>query len=358
VSERLETASREPLLEVRDLCVDVATPAGPVRLVDGVSFEVYPDEAFCIVGESGSGKTVTMLAVMGLLPRGARIARGSVLFRGRDLAGLSARELRGMRGGDLAMIFQDPMTALNPVLSVGAQLAEMIRLHSRTLDRAAVRRRVVELLEQVRVPHAASRASAYPHEFSGGMRQRVMIAMAMANRPDLLIADEPTTALDVTIQAQVLDVLREMREDVGSALVLITHDLGVVAETADRVLVMYSGRVMETGTVEQLFAEPRHPYTAGLLASMLRMDTATAQAYAIAGQPPTPADRPAGCVFSPRCGLAAPPCTQTVPVLAAPDAAAPGSRVACHRSDLVPQWIRTDLPQLAGVGADGRVDPA
>jgi oligopeptide/dipeptide ABC transporter ATP-binding protein len=335
----------EPVLSVRDLVIDFDLPDGPVRVIDGVSFDVFPNEVLCVVGESSSGKSVTMLAVVGLLPRSARVVSGQILFRGRDLRMISAGELRALRGGDLAMVFQDPMTSLNPVLKVGNQIDETLRLHNPELGRAARRKRVVELLRQVEVPNPEARARSYPHEFSGGMRQRAMIAMAMANNPALLIADEPTTALDVTIQAQVLDVLRQVREKRGSALVLITHDLGVVAETADRVVVMYCGRLMETGTVEQIFHDPRHPYTAGLMASLLRMDHEEDEGvYAIPGQPPTPERRPSGCPFHTRCGLMRPPkCVEVVPAMHT----GPGHHgVACHYHEEVPAWIARELPQV------------
>jgi oligopeptide/dipeptide ABC transporter ATP-binding protein len=337
-------SEHEPVLAVRDVVVDFDTPDGPVRIIDGVSFDVYPHETLCVVGESGSGKSVTLLAVMGLLPPAARVVSGEILFQGRDLRQIEPRERRRMLGRDLAMIFQDPMTSLNPVIRVGRQIEEMIRVHHPELDRRAVRRQVLELLDQVRIPNAETRFWSYPHEFSGGMRQRAMIAMAMANHPALLIADEPTTALDVTIQAQVLEVLRAMRERVGSAMLLITHDFGVVAETADRVVVMYCGRVVETGTVEQVFSDPRHPYTAGLMASLLRIDTQSEEAYVIKGQPPTADHRPSGCPFHPRCRLARQPrCSTEVPELRASE---PRHLAACHFQEEVPGWIERELPQV------------
>ncbi len=336
--------STAPILMVRDLVVDFEMPEGPVRVIDGVSFDVYPHEVLCIVGESSSGKSVTMLAVMGLLPRAGRIVSGQILFKGRDLRAARPAELSRMRGGELAMIFQDPMTSLNPVIRVGKQIGEIIRQHNRRLDRRAVRARVVQLLKQVEIPNAEARVAAYPHEFSGGMRQRAMIAMAMANDPDLLIADEPTTALDVTIQAQVLNVLRKMRESRESALVLITHDLGVVAETADRVVVMYCGRVMETGSVEQIFNDPRHPYTAGLMASVLRIDAPVGDLHMIKGQPPIATKRPSGCPFHPRCGLArSPRCETEVPALRS---IGEGHLAACHFAEETPDWIARELPQI------------
>ncbi len=330
-------AQEGPLLAVRDLVVEFAGPAGPLRVVDGVSLKLHPDEVLAIVGESGSGKSVTMLAVMGLLPAGARITGGRVEFRGRDITHLPRPERRSLMGREMSMIFQDPMTSMNPVRTIGRQVAEMVRQHDRTLSRAAVRARVVELLEMVRIPDAAGRYRSYPHEFSGGMRQRVMIAMAVAHDPALLIADEPTTALDVTIQAQVLRVLSRIRDRSRASMVLITHDLGLVAEFSDRVVVLYGGRVMETGPVGRIFAEPRHPYTVGLLASSLRLDTPVGDAYAIPGQPPRPDQRPEGCVFRPRCGLGEgrADCGAVVPV---PGPVGAGHEAACHHHDLVAAW--------------------
>ena len=334
--------SAAPLLEVRGLTVVFDTADGPVPAVDGASFEVWPQETLGIVGESGSGKSITMLALMGLLPEGARVAAGQVWLDGRDIAGLSHGEMRAIRGRDLAMIFQDPMTALNPVLRVGMQIAEMLALHQPGLGRAALRGRVVELLELVGVPDAGRRARQYPHEFSGGMRQRAVIAMAIANEPKLLIADEPTTALDVTIQAQVMDVLAEVRQRTGAAMVLITHDLGLVAEAAQRVAVMYGGRIVEQNAVAALFGAPQHPYTAGLLASLLRLDSATEALYSIPGAPPGLRSRPPGCAFHPRCGLShgRAVCGTDVPPLRD----LPPGRVACHFAEEVPAWHKLVQP--------------
>ena len=290
-----------PLLEVKDLTIEVDGGDGPVPLVDGVSFDVHQDEVFALVGESGSGKSLTVLAIMNLLPPGVRVSSGEILFRGRDLTQLPERELRRLRGKDLAMVFQDPMSALNPLQRVGAQLAETVKLHSSGLSRKDVTGKVLGLLAAVGVPDPNGRAAAYPHQWSGGMRQRAMIAMAMAHEPALLIADEPTTALDVTIQAQVMEVLAQARRRSGSAMILITHDLGLVAEAADRMAVMYSGKVVETAPVRQLFQSPAHPYTAGLLASVLGESTAGRRAFAIPGSPPAAAERPHGCAFQPRC---------------------------------------------------------
>lgn len=314
------------LLRVTDLVIVTDTPSGEVVLVDGVSFEVRTGEVLCIVGESGSGKSLTMLAVMGLLPVGLRVARGSIEWRGRELLGLRDRAMRGIRGKEIGMIFQDPMTSLNPLRRVGNQLAEAVRLHNPVSRRDALAR-VHALLRTVGVPQPETRARAYPHQWSGGMRQRAIIAMAMANDPELLIADEPTTALDVTIQAQVMSTLETARAELGSALVLITHDLGLAAENASRMLIMYSGRIVESGDVAEVFDRPTHPYTQGLLASLLREDSE--RAYAIPGNPPSPRNRPSGCAFAPRCALAQGRslCTDVQPAL---NARANGVRSACH----------------------------
>jgi oligopeptide/dipeptide ABC transporter ATP-binding protein len=294
----------QPLLSVRDLVTEFDTSEeGLVRAVDHVGFDVRPGETVGLVGESGSGKSVTMLSILGLIAhKSGQVRQGEAVFDGRDLLGLSDDELRRIRGGDLGMIFQDPMTSLNPVLTVGRQITEAVLLHQDVSKRQA-RQRAVELLRSVGVDDAESRVDDYPHEFSGGMRQRVMIAMAIANEPKLLIADEPTTALDVTVQAQVLDVLREARDRTGAATILITHDLGLVAEMADSVVVMYAGRVVETGGVEDIFHEPRHPYTVGLLDSLPRLDSEPERLRPIPGRPPSLAHLPAGCVFHPRCFL-------------------------------------------------------
>ena len=297
------SANQPYVLEVENLVVEADTAQGPVTLVDDVSFSVAPGEVLSLVGESGSGKSITMLAVMGLLPPGTWVASGRIRFQGTDLLDLDERALNELRGGRLAMVFQDPMTTLNPVRRVGSQLAEGVRLHDRSIGRAGSRRRVVQLLESVGIPDPAAKARDYPHQWSGGMRQRALIAGAMAHDPALLIADEPTTALDVTIQAQVMRVLAESRAASGSAMILITHDLGLVAQVADRVAVMYSGRIVETQDVYRIFEGPQHPYTAGLLASVLSLETAGAAAYAIPGQPPTPAGRGEGCPFQPRCEI-------------------------------------------------------
>jgi oligopeptide/dipeptide ABC transporter ATP-binding protein len=316
-----------PLLEIEDLAVEFTVDDGVVRAVDGVGFGVDTGEIVGVVGESGSGKSVTAMSVLRLIKPPGRIVRGRIAFRGTDVLGMSERELRRLRGGDIAMIFQDPMTTLNPVLTIGAQLAEALRLHRRGMSRKAAYARAGELLEMVGVPGAASRLRHHPHEFSGGMRQRAVIAMAIANDPALLIADEPTTALDVTVQAQVLGLLRTARRETGAATVLITHDLGVVAELADRVVVMYAGRVVEHGDVHTIFARPSHPYTRGLLDSMPRLDRDDGELTPIPGTPAGPADLPGGCPFHPRCPLAADRCRTERPELTV---LGPGHASACH----------------------------
>lgn len=321
-----------PLLSVRDLVVTFEGPAGDVRVIDGISFDLHQGEVLGLVGESGSGKSVTLLAVLGLLPPGrAQIASGSITFDGKRIDTAPEAALRRLRGGAIGMIFQDPMTSLNPVLRVGNQIAEAVRIHQPHLSSRAVQARVHELLEIVGVPNPAQRARQFPHEFSGGMRQRAMIALAIANEPRLLIADEPTTALDVTIQAQVMDVLQEVRARTGSSMILVTHDLGLVAETADRIAVMYSGRIVEKAPTEQLFSATAHPYTRGLLASLPRLDGPIGDLTPIPGQPPDVAARPQGCAFAPRCGLANAQagCMSVQPGLAPVE---PGHLSACHLS--------------------------
>jgi peptide/nickel transport system ATP-binding protein len=289
----------EQILEIEDLYVNFRTGDGLVQAVRGLSLEVSRGETLGIVGESGSGKSVTMLAAMGLLPKHARVT-GSVRYRGDELIGRRPREVRAYRGAKLSMVFQDPMTSLNPVHKVGRQIAEAMLVHQDVTKKEA-RRRAVELLDLVGIPAAGRRADQYPHEFSGGMRQRAMIAMAIVNDPEVLIADEPTTALDVTIQAQVLETLQKVKQELGMAIVLITHDLGVIARMADRVLVMYAGQAAETGTVDDIFDAPRHPYTIGLLRSLPRLDAAGAELTPIAGAPPSMLHPPSGCPFHPRC---------------------------------------------------------
>jgi oligopeptide/dipeptide ABC transporter ATP-binding protein len=296
-----EISDREPLLQITDLSVAFPTDDGIVLAVDHVSYTIGEGETLGIVGESGSGKSVTSLAILGLLPKQAYI-EGSVKFRGRELVGLTNKEMQAIRGFRISMIFQDALTSLNPVFRVGDQIAEIITAHAK-VDKAELQQRVIDLLELVGIPNATERANQYPHEFSGGMRQRAMIAMCIANEPDLLIADEPTTALDVTIQAQVLEVMERIKQRTSSAIALITHDLGVVAGVADRVHVMYAGRIVESGVVDEIFYRPRHPYTEGLLASLPRLDRRSGndRLHRIKGQPPSLLALPPGCSFNPRC---------------------------------------------------------
>ncbi|MBI4933739.1 MAG: ABC transporter ATP-binding protein [Actinobacteria bacterium] len=304
----------EVLLQTRDLGVEFAVSGGAVHAVRGVDIDVRRGEVVGIVGESGSGKSATMLALLGLLAPNAKV-HGSASFNGIEMIGAPHEQLRALRGGRIGMVFQDPMTSLNPVLTVGRQIAEAIEVHQPTLRPKRVMARVQELLEVVAIPNASERMRAYPHELSGGMRQRVMIAMAVANDPELIIADEPTTALDVTIQAQILTVLADLRSRTNSALVIITHDLGVVAGVADRVNVMYAGRVVERGPVEELFYRNQHPYTAGLLACLPRLDTRGRDLEPIGGAPPLLDHLPKGCAFVSRCKVAEPRCHDVDPQL-------------------------------------------
>ncbi|HTG85474.1 MAG TPA: ABC transporter ATP-binding protein [Pyrinomonadaceae bacterium] len=301
------------LLEVKDLQTQFPTRSGLVRAVDGVSFYLDRGELLGLVGESGCGKSITALSVMRLIAPPGKIVNGEILFDGKDLLKLSDAEMRQMRGDDIAMIFQDPMTSLNPVFTVGEQIAEALRLHRR-LSRRDARRATIEAMREVAIPDPARRVDDYPHQLSGGMRQRVMIAMALACNPKLLIADEPTTALDVTIQAQILELLNELRKQRDLAVLLITHDLGVVAEVADRVAVMYTGRIVEESPVDELFARPKHPYTEGLLRSVPKLTSEHVlkkeRLDTIEGTVPRPTDLPAGCHFAPRCPHRMPRCTQ------------------------------------------------
>ena len=300
------------LLEVDDLVVRLASPRGPVDAVKGVGFALQAGDTLGLIGESGSGKSLTALALLGLLPEGAQVF-GRVRFAGQDLLGLPEGALCRIRGDRIGMIFQDPMTSLNPVLPVGFQIAEPLIYH-RGLSRSAALARAIELMQLVRIPSASERASAYPHQFSGGMRQRVMIALALACAPKVLIADEPTTALDVTIQAQVLALIAGLQKTAGLSVLLITHNLGVVASVADRVLVMYGGDVVESAPVRSLFARPTHPYTAALLAAMPRADRSSDTIAPIPGQVPTLTDMPAGCRFQSRCSLAEARCAERPPL--------------------------------------------
>ena len=314
------------VLSVEDLSVRFRTTRGTVNAVDSLSFAIGEGETVALVGESGSGKSTAALALLRLVadPPG-RIAGGRILFEGRDILALREEELRQVRGGRIAMIFQDPMMALNPVYTIERQVGEVLRLHA-GLGRREIAAEVVELLRLVGVPAPAERARQYPHNLSGGMRQRVMVAMALACKPKLLVADEPTTALDVTVQAQVLDLIQSLKDRFGMAVLLITHDLGVVAETAHRVIVMYAGRKVEEGTTAQIFKDPRHPYTRGLLEAAKWEEVEGAMLREIPGTVPSPFDMPRGCAFSPRCGFAVPRCRESVPPLAD---VAPGRPVAC-----------------------------
>ncbi|GIF52480.1 peptide/nickel transport system ATP-binding protein/oligopeptide transport system ATP-binding protein [Asanoa ferruginea] len=326
---RVPGRSDDPLLEVEKLSVVFVGLDATLPAVTDVAFGLYPGETLGVVGESGSGKSVSMMSMLGLTP--GRVTSGQVRFDGKDLLKMSAEERRKIRGGPIAMVFQDPMSSLNPVQRIGHQLEETLKLHSPELNKAARKERVVELLRIVGVADPEQRVKQYPHQFSGGMRQRVMIAMAIANSPRVLIADEPTTALDVTIQAQVLDVLRKAKDETDAAVILITHDLGVIAEMADRVMVMYAGRVVEAGTVTELFDDPRHPYTKGLLGSALRVSERVERLNSIPGNPPNITHLPTGCSFHPRCSIAngRERCSTETPELI--DVG--GRWTACHFSD-------------------------
>jgi peptide/nickel transport system ATP-binding protein len=302
------------LLEVQDLRTSFKTEDGLVKAVDGVSFSVEKGQTLGIVGESGCGKSVTCLTIMGLNAKRNTISSGQALWKGKDLLTAKQRELREIRGDEMSMIFQDPMTSLNPVHTIGKQLVEAVMLHRDVTQRVA-RARALELLKAVGIPKAENRIDDYPHQFSGGMRQRVMIAMALINDPDLLIADEPTTALDVTTQAQILSLMKRLQQDFGSAIVIITHDLGVVAETADDVLVMYAAKVVEQGNVNDLFTRPQHPYTWGLMGSLPRLDVDMERLVQIPGQPPSLLRPPSGCRFHPRCPYVMNICRETEPQL-------------------------------------------
>jgi peptide/nickel transport system ATP-binding protein len=316
------------LLEVNDLKTYFRTDDGMVKAVDGVSFKVEKGKTLGIVGESGSGKSVTCLTIMGLNAKKNTITSGEALFKGEDLIQMGSRRLRDIRGNDIAMIFQDPMTSLNPVHSIGRQLVEAIQLH-RDVSKRQAKARALELLGAVGIPRPDRRFDDYPHQFSGGMRQRVMIAMALVNDPDLLIADEPTTALDVTTQAQILELMDRLQREFGSAIIMITHDLGVIAEIADEVVVMYAARVAEKGSVDQLFKRPHHPYTWGLLGSLPRLDADLDRLVQIQGQPPSLLNPPRGCRFNPRCPYVMSVCKQKEPPLL-PIPGEPDHLQACH----------------------------
>ena len=338
-----------PLLDVRDLKTYFDTDVGVARAVDGVSFSVDRGKTLAIVGESGCGKTVTALSILRLIPKPpGRIAGGQILFEGRDLLTLNSKEIRAVRGGDVAMIFQEPATSLNPVFTVGSQIAEAIRLH-REVPRRQIRDAVLSALKDVQMSEPERRIDQYPHEMSGGMKQRVMIAMALSCNPKLLIADEPTTAVDVTIQAEILALLRHTQEQFGMALLLITHDLGVVAEMADEVVVMYAGKVIEHAPVRELFATPRHPYTQGLFASLPRIDQKGDRLTAIEGTVPSPTHFPSGCRFRPRCPLAAEECHEEPPL----EEKSPGHFAACWFAEEGPAGAKpasqsASVPNVSG----------
>jgi len=336
-----------PVLSVRDLHVTFITDEGPLAAVDGLSYDLYANEVLGIVGESGSGKSVSSMAILGLLPKSAKVT-GEIIFGGQDLVTMKERDALRLRGAKIAMVFQDALAALNPVFTVGHQVVEAISAHDPELSRGAAHRRGVDLLDLVGIPSPASRFDQYPHEFSGGMRQRAMIAMSIANDPDVLIADEPTTALDVTIQAQVMEVLERVQERANTAIILITHDLGVVAGVADRVLVMYAGRPAELGSVDDVFYRSKHPYTRGLLASLPRLDVdaPTERLFRIKGQPPSLVFIPSGCPFHPRCDhvrLPA-PCATERPAYRSLGA---GQFSACHFAE---QLDEDDAAAAAGLG--------
>ncbi len=339
----------DALLVVDNLTVSFPTDDGRVHAVRGVSYTLKAGEALGIVGESGSGKSVSSMAVMGLLPKSARIS-GSVRFRGRELVGLSERDYAELRGNKIAMIFQDPLTSLNPVYTIGFQIAEAVLAHNEVPKQAALDR-AVELLSVVGIPFPEQRINSYPHELSGGMRQRVVIAIAMANNPDVIIADEPTTALDVTVQAQVLEALEAARAETGAALILITHDLGVIAGHAERIGVMYAGKLVETGSIEDVFYRPRMPYTLGLLGSLPRLDQSKQERLTpIKGSPPSLLNLPPGCPFTPRCPLAEDICDREEPELLAVDGS--GHAAACHFRSRVAD---VDAVDLFGTGAGDEV---
>jgi peptide/nickel transport system ATP-binding protein len=317
------------LLDVKDMKTYFRTDDGIVKAVDGVTFSVEKGRTLGIVGESGCGKSVTCLTIMGLNNRRNTISSGEALWKGDNLIGMNPRQLRGIRGNEIAMIFQDPMTSLNPVHTIGKQLIEATLLHQ-DVTKATARGRALELLKAVGIPRADQRIDDYPHQFSGGMRQRVMIAMALVNNPDLLIADEPTTALDVTTQAQILGLMKRLQREFGSAIIMITHDLGVVAEVADEVVVMYAARVQEQGEVRALFHRPNHPYTWGLLGSLPRLNQDVERLVQIPGQPPSLLSPPRGCRFHPRCSYVMPVCKETEPELLAVPSAEGAHHVRCH----------------------------
>jgi len=340
--------TQQPILTVENLAVEFSTDKGDVRAIDGISFDVMPGEALAIVGESGCGKSVSSLAIMGLVPSPpGKIIDGSIKFKGRELVGLDEKQYRQVRGNDISMIFQEPMTALNPVLKISTQMVDVIRLHSQ-LNRADAKKRAIEMLETVGIPAPAMRINEYPHQLSGGMRQRVMIAMALSCGPDLLLADEPTTALDVTIQAQVMSEMVRLQKQLGMAVVLVTHDLGVVAESCQRVAVMYCGQIIEEAPVEAIFANPKHPYTQGLLKSIpVVREEKIARLETIEGMVPDLRDLPAGCRFAERCQFAQTTCREQRPALVATGA----HKVACFH----PPLSATQTENIAQFQAQGEV---
>jgi peptide/nickel transport system ATP-binding protein len=343
-----------PMLEVEHLKVDFRTEEGVVHAVDDVSFELRPAEVLAVVGESGSGKSVTAMTLMGLTRSPNAYFGGTAKLGELDLVGATDDQLRRVRGKEIAMIFQDPMTSLNPVHRIGAQIVEQIQAHERISD-AEARDRAIAVLERVGIPRAAERVDSYPHEFSGGMRQRVMIAMAMSCDPRILIADEPTTALDVTIQAQILNEMKGLRERTGTAIILVTHDLGVVADIADRIAVMYSGRIVETGTLDEIFYDPQHPYTWGLLGSITRIDRdRPGRLPSIPGMPPSLIDRPEGCHFRPRCRHEFGECTK-YPELEGRIPDAPGHDDRCWLSVEEKRARREIRPGQIGLALEGAV---
>lgn len=343
-----QESTAKPVLAVRNLSVEIAGRAASHIVVNDVSFDIRAGETVAVVGESGSGKSLLALSLLSLAPSPpVHLAQGQILLDGADMASLSEPERRRLRGNRIAMVFQDPMTSLNPVATVGDQIIEAIAAHRRDLTKAAMRERAIELLSLVGVPAPRARMSAYPHQMSGGMRQRVLIAIALANQPRLIVADEPTTALDVTVQAQVMDVLRAARERTGAAVLLITHDMGLVAENADRVLVFYAGRVVESGSVEAVFRQPRHPYTRSLLESIPRIGISPDQELkTVEGEPPDFARLPTGCAFHPRCRLmnGRSPCASLTPALSD---VAPAHASACHfAADMTEELFHPHVEQM------------
>ncbi|AKI97163.1 ABC transporter ATP-binding protein [Kosmotoga pacifica] len=335
---------KKPLLEVKGLKTYFYTEDGIVKAVDGVSFEVYSGETLGIVGESGCGKSVTSLSIMRLLDEKGEIAGGEIIFDGKDILSLSEEEMRKMRGNEMAMIFQEPMTALNPVYTVGDQIMEAILLHQ-DVDRDTARKMAIDMLKKVGIPEPEKRVDEYPHELSGGMRQRAMIAMSLSCNPKLLFADEPTTALDVTIQAQILELMLELQKEYGMAIVMITHDLGVIAEMAERVVVMYAGKVVEYADVRTLFKDPKHPYTWGLMNAIPRLDEDKEKLYNIPGVVPDPLDFPKGCRFNTRCPIATDKCRTEEPPL---EEIEPGHKAACWHIDRLEETVKVSR---AGEGA-------